>query len=116
MIVCLFDITLHRVRDTLDGTSSETILYTCPSFIILPDMKWDSSSAPLTALYLLAIVKDPSIQSLRDLRGEHVLLLKSIRDAAHTVVERNYGLKKGSVRLYVHYQPSYCESSGPRPC
>jgi len=73
-------------------------------------MKWDTSSAPLSALYLLAIVRDPSIQSMRDLRGGHVPLLKAIRDAAHTVVEQTYGLTKGSVRLYVHYQPSYCKS------
>ncbi|KIM65696.1 hypothetical protein SCLCIDRAFT_112453 [Scleroderma citrinum Foug A] len=95
------------VRNILDGTSSETILHTCPSFLILPDMKWDHSSAPLTALYLLAIVRDPSIRSMRDLRSGHIPLLKEIRDAAHTVVEQTYGLKKGRVRLYVHYQPSY---------
>ena len=47
---------------------------------------------------------------MRDLRGRHVPLLKAIRDAAHTVVEQTYGLTKGSVRLYVHYQPSYCKS------
>lgn len=109
------DIT-HRVRNILDGTSSETILHTCPSFLILPDMKWDHSSTPLTALYLLAIVRDPSIRSMRDLRSGHIPLLKEIRDAAHTVVEQTYGLKKGRVRLYVHYQPSYCRSTRRRGC
>ncbi|KAL4063895.1 HIT-like domain-containing protein [Scleroderma yunnanense] len=103
------------VQNILDGTSEAgSVLHTSPSFLILPDMKWDATASPVTALYLIAIVRDSSIRSMRDLWGAgedgdggHVPLLKAIRDAAHTVVERAYGLKRGNVRLYVHYQPSY---------
>ncbi|KAI6156970.1 scavenger mRNA decapping enzyme [Pisolithus tinctorius] len=99
------------VRNILDGISeSESLLHSTDEFLILPDMKWDPTTSPLTALYLLALVRDPSIRSMRDLHGGdggHLPLLKAIRDAAHSVVERKYGLERGSVRLYVHYQPSY---------
>ncbi|KAI5994745.1 HIT-like domain-containing protein [Pisolithus albus] len=99
------------VRNILDGTSeAQSLLHSTDEFLILPDMKWDSTTSPLTALYLLALVRDPSIRSMRDLRGDesgHLSLLKAIRDAAHSVVERSYGLARGNVRLYVHYQPSY---------
>ncbi|KAG6329080.1 hypothetical protein ID866_10008 [Astraeus odoratus] len=96
------------VRNVLDGSSeADTVLHSTDSFLILPDMKWDASTSPLTALYLLAFVRDPSIRSMRDLCGVHLPLLRAIRDAAHSVVERTYGLRRGSVRLYVHYQPSY---------
>ncbi|KIK26397.1 hypothetical protein PISMIDRAFT_676236 [Pisolithus microcarpus 441] len=99
------------VRNILDGTSeAHSLLHSTDELLILPDMKWDPTTSPLTALYLLALVRDPSIRSMRDLRGGengHLPLLKAIRDAAHSVVDRKYGLARGSVRLYVHYQPSY---------
>ncbi|KAI5994734.1 HIT-like domain-containing protein [Pisolithus albus] len=107
----LSDANSLRVRNILDGTSeAQSLLHFTDKFLVLPDMKWDPTTSPLTALYLLALVRDTSIRSMRDLRGGesgHLPLLKAIRDAAHSIVERKYGLARGSVRLYVHYQPSY---------
>ena len=42
-------------------------------------------------------------------------MLKSIRSEAHRVVSEKWGLGQGSLRLFVHYQPSYC-ASGPSFC
>ncbi|KAH7883147.1 scavenger mRNA decapping enzyme [Phlebopus sp. FC_14] len=99
------------VQDVLSGVSeADRVLARTASFVILPDMKWDPNTNPISSLYLLALVFDPSIRSLRDLRGGeggHVKMLLELRDAAHGVVRREWGLREGSVRLYVHYQPSY---------
>ena len=79
--------------------------------MILPDMKWDLKT--VSSLYLVALVQDRSIRSLRDLRKRHVGLLSSIRSVAERVVQEKWGLGRGALRMYVHYQPSYCKLHPP---
>ncbi|KAH9480345.1 m7GpppX diphosphatase [Psilocybe cubensis] len=94
------------VENILTGISEQDkILYSSSDFVILPDMKWDLKT--LTSLYLMAIVKDKTIRSLRDLRRSHLGLLKSIREEAYKIVQGKWGLGRGSLRIHVHYQPSY---------
>ncbi|KAF9561794.1 mRNA decapping enzyme [Agrocybe pediades] len=94
------------VENILTGLSEkDKILFNSPDFLILPDMKWDLKT--VTSLYLIAIVQDRSIRSLRDLRRRHIPLLQSIRREAARVVGEKWGLGKGSLRMYIHYQPSY---------
>jgi m7GpppX diphosphatase len=98
----------RRVRNILNGTAEvHKILHSSPSFVILPDMKWDSTISPLDKLYLVAFAKDPQLGSLRDLRGEHLPLLQEIKDAAESCATK-LGLKKGGIMCFFHYQPSYC--------
>lgn len=70
-------------------------------------MKWDLIT--ISSLYLVAITQDRTIRSLRDLRKHHVGLLKSIRLEATRVVQAKWGLGNGSLRMFIHYQPSYCK-------
>ncbi|KAF8636040.1 hypothetical protein AX15_000197 [Amanita polypyramis BW_CC] len=94
------------VENILNGLSEQNkVLFSSSDFMILPDMKWDLTT--LSSLYLLALVQDRTIKSLRDLRNRHVPLLRAIRDEAARVVSNNYGLESGSLRMYIHYQPSY---------
>ena len=71
-------------------------------------MKWDLKT--ISSLYLVSIVQDRTIRSMRDLRKCHIGLLKDIRREAARIVSEKWGLKNGSLRIYVHYQPSYCKS------
>ncbi|KAF8887123.1 scavenger mRNA decapping enzyme [Infundibulicybe gibba] len=88
------------------GLSEQSkILYSCPEFLIIPDMKWDLTT--VSSLYLIALVQDRSIRSLRDLRRKHVGLLTSIQREADRVVLEKWGIHQGGLRLYIHYQPSY---------
>lgn len=95
----------------LEGKSeADSVLCRTPRFLIFPDMKWDPSG-PISSLYLLAIVFDTSIRSLRDLRGGpdgHVGMLEEIQDRAHSIAKERWGLPRGALRMYIHYQPSYC--------
>ncbi|KAF8810783.1 scavenger mRNA decapping enzyme [Phlegmacium glaucopus] len=94
------------VENILTGLSEQSkILHSSPSFMILPDMKWDLKT--ISSLYLVSIVQDRTIRSMRDLRKRHVGLLKDIRREAVRIVSEKWGLGKGSLRMYVHYQPSY---------
>ena len=79
-------------------------------YVILPDMKWDLMN--VSTLYLVAISSSPVIRSLRDIRKEHLPMLRSIRKEACRVVQDKWGLAEGNLRFYVHYQPSYCKSIG----
>jgi m7GpppX diphosphatase len=91
-------------------------LYTCPEFIIMPDMKWDLIT--VSSLYLLAIVRDQNkdekmglrrIRNMRDLDSGDLPWLKKLRREAGEIVKERWGLGDGSVRCFIHYQPSYCE-------
>ncbi|EIW80742.1 HIT-like protein [Coniophora puteana RWD-64-598 SS2] len=98
------------VTAILDGTSeADALLHNDQSpttgFVLLPDMKWDRTT--VGALYLVAIARDPALRSLRDLTKAHLPLLKEIRTTANHVVQERWGLGKGALRMYVHYQPSY---------
>ena len=76
-------------------------------YVILPDMKWDLTT--LSSLYLVAIAFNRSIRSLRDLTKAHLGMLTNIRREAARVVHERWGLAPGSLRMFIHYQPSYCE-------
>ncbi|CAA7265465.1 unnamed protein product [Cyclocybe aegerita] len=94
------------VENILTGVSEQhKVLFSSPEFLILPDMKWDLKT--VSSLYLVALVQDRAIRSLRDLRHTHVELLKAIRHQANRVVQEKWGLERGSLRMYIHYQPSY---------
>lgn len=74
-------------------------------FVLLPDMKWDGKT--IESLYLLAIVHQKSIGSLRDLNESHIKLLESIRDKAMSAIREKYGVPQSQIRAYLHYYPSF---------
>ncbi|EGZ16011.1 hypothetical protein PHYSODRAFT_560555 [Phytophthora sojae] len=75
-------------------------------FLLLPDFKW-SDPTKLESLYCLAIVHDRSLRSLRDLTGSHLKLLRNIRNASLEVLSEKFGVNPSSIRMYLHYQPTY---------
>jgi m7GpppX diphosphatase len=70
-------------------------------------MKWDLRA--VSSLYLVAIAVSPNIRSLRYLRKHHIPMLRNVKREAERVVKEQWGLDKGSLRCFVHYQPSYCK-------
>jgi len=46
-------------------------------FILVPDMKWDGKQ--LEDLYVVALVQDRSLHSIRSLTAEHIPLLENIQ-------------------------------------
>ncbi|KAI0746574.1 scavenger mRNA decapping enzyme [Daedaleopsis nitida] len=89
------------VENILNGTSEADKF----GYVLLPDMKWDLTT--LSSLYLVAIAFNRSVRSLRDLNKTHLGMLKSIRREAARVVQERWGLAPGSLRMFIHYQPSY---------
>lgn len=90
-------------------TEVERIIYEDPDpvngFILLPDLKWDSRV--VDNLYVLAIVHQKNLLSLRSLTLNHVSLLENVREKCFKALEEKFGVKKEKLRAYFHYQPSF---------
>lgn len=98
------------VYNILDKKSEvERIIFEDPDmktgFILVPDMKWDEKQ--LEDLYAVALVQDRSLHSIRSLTAEHIALLENIQKKGLEAIEKRYGVKSCSVRVYFHYAPSY---------
>ena len=97
------------LMDYIAGPKTSSTNYLSIQFSILYDPtghEWDKTT--LSSFYLLAIAQDRTIRSLRDLRKQHV---PGNPRRGHPNCLRKYGLRNGSLRMYVHYQPSYCTLS-----
>ena len=110
----------NRVEEIISGRSeAEKVLFRSPpeadpfGFLILPDMKWDLTT--VASLYLVALTLLPNITNLRDLNRSHLPLLRAIRREATNVAKNRWGLERTELRLFIHYQPSYCKLCHPHP-
>lgn len=83
-------------------------------FILLPDTERinrysntniKKSPQPVTMNWL-AIVKDDSIETMRDLRGQHVHMLENMRDSCLMKIQEETGINPEEIMVYVHYHPS----------
>ncbi|XP_037077427.1 m7GpppX diphosphatase-like [Pollicipes pollicipes] len=98
----VYNILEHRSeagRIVCEDTAPET------GFVLLPDLKWDGRT--LETLYLVAIVRRRDLRSLRDLRAEHLPLLRNIWTKGTEAIKEKYGVPAWQLRVYFHYQPSY---------
>ncbi|XP_032366769.1 m7GpppX diphosphatase [Etheostoma spectabile] len=88
---------------------ADRIVYEDPDpevgFVLLPDFKWDQKQ--VDDLYLIAIVHQRDIRSLRDLTSEHLPLLQNIFQKGKEAILERYNLPASKLRVYLHYQPSY---------
>ena len=92
--ICLFKKWVYNILEHKKETERIAYEDPCPSngFILLPDMKWDGKT--LENLYLLGIVHQKSIESLRSLNGSHIPLLESIQEKAYQAIEDKYSIKR----------------------
>ena len=77
-------------------------------FKLQKDYKFNEGD--LSTLYLLAIPKqapDLKLHSIRDLRKDHLEMLKSIQEESYKAIEQHFGLPKHKVYAYFHYLPTY---------
>jgi len=73
-------------------------------FLLAPSMNWPGE---IETLYLNTLTMDRNIMSIRDLRKNHLKLLKHMRDKTLEICQKNYNLSKNELRIYFHYQPSF---------
>ena len=70
-------------------------------------MRWQGA-AWAADLYLLAVAKDATYASIRDLRGERGAdLVRAMRDALLAAARDYYGVPPSKLRVFFHYQPQF---------
>lgn len=74
-------------------------------FIITQSPDFDPSN--ISSFKLLVLTYNEKLRSIRDLRGEHIPLLKLIKKKTEEIVEEKYHIKKNQIRFYIHYFPSF---------
>ena len=81
----------------------EPIYIDTETFVVLPDPKWDRKKENI---YLLALSKNVELYSLRDLRAEHIPLLKDICHVTLQYISEHYDIMERYIRVFLHYYPS----------
>lgn len=74
-------------------------------YLLLPNQRWDRKTKD--SLYLMVLVLQDDLASIRDLKAEHVPFLRGIKSGVEKVVGEKYGLAPHELKFYFHYQPSY---------
>lgn len=90
-------------------------------FLLNTDPKWTTHPEPSATpaggwtgaepfardAYVLGLCHRTDVKSLRDLRGEHVPMLRAMASKAREVMRERYGVGTESVRAFVHYPPQF---------
>jgi len=111
------------VWDLKKDKVSEKILWSDPNpetgFVLCPDPKWKAHPKLMSEvkanpkavrsdkLYFLAMPVRQDLRTIRDLRGEHLPLLKNIRDKSLEMINEVYGVPRERLRVFIHYLPQF---------
>jgi diadenosine tetraphosphate (Ap4A) HIT family hydrolase len=91
------------VNEIIEGIrEKEAIIHSSDSIVVAIDPKWKSEK--VEDLHILVFSRE-WIKTIRDLRYEHLDLLKEMVHTK-TIVAKKYGLELNKIRAYFHYHPS----------
>jgi len=94
------------IENILCGTAEQqNILFQDQDFVFLPDIDWNKLD--IKRLHCLAIVRDRTIKSLRDLTDQSIFLLEKIKSIGCQVLKNKYDIDENKLLIYFHYYPSY---------
>ncbi|EKX47560.1 hypothetical protein GUITHDRAFT_137339 [Guillardia theta CCMP2712] len=92
------------IYEILEGTrEKEAVLVETADMIFLPDTEARNDKDTVN---WLAIIKDRSLRSLRDLRGEHADMLQRAQTTCVDYILNTRNFDKHDVMAYIHYLPS----------
>lgn len=109
------------IHNVLSGAKEvERMLYSDDTMLLNVDTKWsshpDCSNTPrehwlghpsTDHLYCLGYVRDTSLPTIRELRAQHIPMLRAIRDRGCATIDRIYGVKANQLRIFFHYHPQF---------
>ncbi len=97
---------LDWIYNIVDGQKEqEKIIYNSDDFLIIPDYTWKDHEK-ISDLHVLAIAKNKTLMSLRDIGSCDLDLLKKIRKNGLKTIETMYGLPENKIKMFFHYPPS----------
>lgn len=93
------------IYNILDGVSEQdSIIARTDRCIVLPNYTW--KGVDVSKLQILTIPVQRDLRTLRDLTGEHVELLKHMKETTLSAIMEKYGLGSEKLKLFFHYAPS----------
>ena len=98
-----------RINRTVREDRSTRLLPTAPSIYTAQpehaERRWRMKrGAP--ELHWLAVVTDPALRTLRDLRGAHIQMLTKLQEECCRTIQAETGIPLDQIIAYVHYPPS----------
>eukprot|EP00455_Lapot_gusevi_P047300 TRINITY_DN6370_c0_g2_i4.p1 TRINITY_DN6370_c0_g2~~TRINITY_DN6370_c0_g2_i4.p1 ORF type:complete len:324 (-),score=74.95 TRINITY_DN6370_c0_g2_i4:154-1125(-) len=98
------------VYNILEGTSEQDLVLVRDEdpntgFVMITNPDWKDGN--LNSLRCLALSLARDLRSVRDLTAAHVPLLRNIQQKGLQTIQQKYDVTAASVRVYVHYPPSY---------
>jgi m7GpppX diphosphatase len=111
------------ISSIIDGKQeADEVVCRTDAFVLLPDTErvnryWRIASncnprntppprLQKRVLNWLAIAHDRRLRTMRDLRGEHLPMLKTLMETCMRTIEAETGIRREQVMAYVHYPPS----------
>ena len=95
------------VDNILNGTAeADRVVLSTPDCVLLPDLKWDPATGG-AGLYAVAIFRDASLRSLRDVSGDNAPAIARAVAACRAALGAKCAVPPSSIRAFVHYPPSY---------
>ena len=96
---------LDWVFNIIEGRAEqEDVIYRehgSEGFLVLPDLNWDRKTLP--GLHLLGIVERRDIWSVRDLKQNHIIWLRHMREKLLGATVKLYpDVERDQLKLYVH--------------
>jgi m7GpppX diphosphatase len=109
------------IQNIVDGTTEkERLLLDKDDYILNIDTKWKSHPDPhpvprqewhghkaVSGLYCLAIYKANDVVTLRDLKGEHLPIQRSMVSECPAVIHEIYGVPMDQLHIFCHNQPQF---------
>ena len=83
----------------------ENIIFQNEYFILEKDYKFNEGD--IRTMYCLMMPIQRDLKTVRDLRADHLPMLKSVRDESLKAIEEKWSLDPSKVRAYFHYLPTY---------
>ena len=94
----IYDILHHN-------SENNRIIYQDKIFILMKDILWSNDKKD--EIYLLALPKDESLRSLRDLDYKNLPLLEHMKKVITNLLQKKFKIKKEQVYMFFHYLPSF---------
>lgn len=93
------------IYNIIEGTAEcDNLLFENDEFVLMPDYTWDQEF--LDKIHILAIVRNRTLCSIRDLKLEHLDMLQRIKQESLRVIETTYHIPANKLKVFLHYPPS----------
>jgi len=121
IVSCIKPDQVAYTYDMEHNRMKEKVVFSDPDkekgFALLVDFKWKKhpkkiegvnlNKVETEGLYCIAFPVNNSLRTIRDLRAEHLPLLKSIRDKGVAAIKKHYGINRADLRIFIHYLPQF---------